>query len=364
MSEFVNRESSNLNKKKLEVVKNSVVRDEAGELVSFIVKEYREDNEPSVEGTALNSENLNRIVKDMINNVVSVLPLSDDTIVAIDKMYLNVPTTAAEDFELPLIGELGSYIEWTSSNTSTIEISDSTAIVTRELVDKIVTLTATTSKGAETEEKIFSVTVPKRATADLEIATYDSEHIIVPEYVTGSFTLPSIGSKGSTVIWTAAITDGASLSGNIVTVNRGTYNSGIILSGKFQYGSSSVSKRFDVTVIGTDCFAPKNLSSSITQSIGILKSIDVTITTQTLEGLYVIVENDNDDKIEFQITGNDSNSVKLTICETEDLNALRGSGSYSYGYKVKVYLNSNHSLLLGTIDGEFKYYLTSTTPED
>lgn len=90
----------------------------------------------------------------------------------------------------------------------------------------------------------------------------------------------------------------------------------------------------------------------------------MTITTQTLEGLYVIVENDNDDKIEFQITGNDSNSVKLTICETEDLNALRGSGSYSYGYKVKVYLNSNHSLLLGTIDGEFKYYLTSTTPED
>lgn len=364
MNEFKNRESSTLNYKILDV--KSVNRDESGEITSMEVEVIRNDEKGlTQEGTPLDAENLNNIVKGMINDVVSLLPLTDETIINIDKMYLKIPTEATESFNLPLVGEYGSAIEWNSNNSEIVEINGSTAIVAQDIYTKSCTLTATITKGSAHLEKEFSVTVPYREMTDMERVVYDSNNTFISEYVTSSFPLPTTGLKGSTIEWIAGISDGVSLtSDNRIEFTRPTYNTGVILSGTFKYGAASINRRFDVTIIGTDCYTPKSLSTSITQIDGSLQNHQAKISTSNLEGLYVEIENDDKSYITVEVLNNDTNEVTLVVGETTYLNSISGSGTYNFDYKVNVYLNSDHSLLLGTINGVVTYYATSNTPED
>ena len=363
MSEFVNRSVQYPNRKKI-IVEN-IVYNKNGDIEEIIADVERNEGLIYEEGTELSAENLNEIVKKIVNNALSLLSLSDESIVAIDKNNLIIPTSVIDNFELPLNGDLGSTIEWNSSNQELIKISSSTAIVTRLLTTQKCILTATITKGNVSKNKTFEITVPYRVMTDMEKVEYDSTHIIIPEYVTSSFYLPTSGQKGSTIKWIAGVTEGVSLTAdNKIEFSRSTYNTGVILIATFKYGSASLDKRYDVTIIGTDCFSPKNLNTSIVQSKGNLQAKSLLLTTTNLDGLYVVVENDATDFIDIKIENNDTKEITLKIIEKEELNELSGAGSYNYEYQVKVYLNSNHSLLLGTINGVVNYYISSTTPED
>ncbi|MDH5718544.1 MAG: DUF4215 domain-containing protein [Spirochaetia bacterium] len=65
------------------------------------------------------------------------------------------------NFTLPTTGESGTVINWSSNNTSVISYSNGTATVTRPTEgDSVnVTLTASITKGGETLQKVFTVTV-------------------------------------------------------------------------------------------------------------------------------------------------------------------------------------------------------------
>lgn len=70
MSKFENRESSTLNYKILDV--KSVERDESGEIISMEVEVIRNDTpKEGKEGTPLNAESLNEIIKQMIKDEIS-----------------------------------------------------------------------------------------------------------------------------------------------------------------------------------------------------------------------------------------------------------------------------------------------------
>ena len=70
MSKFENRESSTLNYKILDV--KSVERDESGEIISMEVEVIRNDTpKEGKEGTPLNAESLNAIIKQMIKDEIS-----------------------------------------------------------------------------------------------------------------------------------------------------------------------------------------------------------------------------------------------------------------------------------------------------
>ena len=70
MNEFKDRVSSTLNHKILDV--KSVERDESGEIISMEVEVIRNDGEGlTQEGTPLNADNLNNIVKGMIKDDIS-----------------------------------------------------------------------------------------------------------------------------------------------------------------------------------------------------------------------------------------------------------------------------------------------------
>lgn len=364
MNEFKDRVSSTLNHKILDV--KSVERDESGEIISMEVEVIRNDGEGlTQEGTQLNADNLNNIVKGMIKDVISTLPLTDETIVNIDKKYLKIPTIVIENFDLPLLGDYGSTIEWLSSDTNIIKINNSVAEVTRDLKTKTCTLTAKIRKDTFEGTKSFIITVPYREMTDLEIAEYDSNNTQINEHIISSYTLPTSGERGSTIEWLVNCPyDVTFTNGNIIEFTRPTSNASITLSGTFKYGSASVNKIFDIVIIGTDCYTPKSLSTTMTQVDGELQINNLKISTSNLEGLYIEIENNAESYLTIQKENNGTNEVTLVIGETDNSNSLNGSGTYKFNYKVFVYLSNDHDLLLGTIDGEVTYHATSSIPED
>lgn len=76
---------------------------------------------------------------------------------------LSVPETASNNFTLVTSGAGGATISWTSSNPEVIAIDGGTAVVTASLTEDLkATLTATVTKGSESGQKTFEVSVPKR----------------------------------------------------------------------------------------------------------------------------------------------------------------------------------------------------------
>lgn len=68
-------------------------------------------------------------------------------------------TSTGVSFKLPLVGENGATISWTSSNTDVITINGENAVVTAPAADTPVTLTATIKIGDAQDTKEFPVTV-------------------------------------------------------------------------------------------------------------------------------------------------------------------------------------------------------------
>lgn len=68
-------------------------------------------------------------------------------------------TSTGVSFKLPLVGENGATISWTSSNTDVIAINGEDAVVTAPAADTLVKLTATIKIGEAQDTKEFDVTI-------------------------------------------------------------------------------------------------------------------------------------------------------------------------------------------------------------
>ncbi len=75
-----------------------------------------------------------------------------------EALTLDVTSTGVS-FKLPLVGENGATISWTSSNTDVITIKGENAVVTAPAADTPVTLTATIKIGYAQDTKEFPVTI-------------------------------------------------------------------------------------------------------------------------------------------------------------------------------------------------------------
>lgn len=84
----------------------------------------------------------------------------DKGAVIADTDAIKLPSYVFESFTIPTAGANGSTIEWASDNAA-ITVSGGTAAVTPVDADTEVTLTATISKGVETDTKAFKVKVLK-----------------------------------------------------------------------------------------------------------------------------------------------------------------------------------------------------------
>ena len=163
---------------------------------------------------------------------------------------------------LPTSGEYGTSISWTSSNPSVLS---TTGIVSRVTSNIPVTLTATVSKGSESQQVIFNLTVLAEPANAYE-AIQQAKLILTWDAIKGANTLqnsveknlvlPTTGINGTTISWHSS---NPQISDNgVVTVD--TKITGI-LTGNFTAtitkGSTSDTADFPLTVKITDNIKPQ-----------------------------------------------------------------------------------------------------------
>ncbi|HBN85270.1 MAG TPA: hypothetical protein DDZ89_15670, partial [Clostridiales bacterium] len=159
---------------------------------------------------------------------------------------------------LPTLGANGSTISWTSNNTTVLNTDGTVARPAYAAGNDVVSLTATISKGVETTDIVFTVTVIKQAQTDAEAVSADAtlltDNVILNgnsalNNVTGNLSLPTLGANGSTISWASNNTTVLNADG---TVTRPTYTAGnivVTLTATVSKGTETTDVVFTVTVI-------------------------------------------------------------------------------------------------------------------
>ena len=127
---------------------------------------------------------------------------SDTDKVAEAKAALTLDVTSTGvSFKLPLVGENGATISWTSSNTDVITINGEDAVVTAPAAETTVKLTATITVGEAQDTKEFDVTVT----------------VTIPEFDV-TITQPAAGGTVEVKNGTEAIASGKFQQGTVLTI--------------------------------------------------------------------------------------------------------------------------------------------------
>lgn len=156
------------------------------------------------------------------------------------------------DYNLPCIGQYGSTISWTSSNTDVVAEDGTVTPSTLEQGNRTVTLTATLSKGSATRvTKSFCITV-KAPDFIVVQADYDrlTESIILNgndslDNIISNMNLPTSGQYGSVIQWESSNTAAVNRDG---TVTKNDVDETVTLTAHISAYSVTMDKTFDVTV--------------------------------------------------------------------------------------------------------------------
>jgi hypothetical protein len=128
-------------------------------------------------------------------------------------------------------GEYGSVISWVSDNSSTIE-TDGTVVRPNFIdgVDRVVKMTATTTKGVEIDTREFTITVIRKPPTNTEVVADTIANTTFISYavgdtinkVTQNVTLTKKGTYGSTITWASNKTEYISINGGVTRTVFGT----------------------------------------------------------------------------------------------------------------------------------------------
>ena len=243
MSEFVNRVSSDLNKRTLKVL--DVTRDEeTGEIKSMEVEVSRCDT-PTVVGTPLDADVFNQIVRDIIKEEMPLIDAQAKLIAVKDG--LSIPqTVTSTTVNMPSYVN-GVVITWTTSNPNVISPN---GYVYRKHSDEPVTLTANLSYSGYTISKIFSVVVP--AIENSERVNLDKNLLSINTTVDSNFSLPGVGSNGSQITWSSSNTEAIEVIGLIAYVTTRNLEQTTVLTATLTYAEATATKTFTVTVLANE----------------------------------------------------------------------------------------------------------------
>ncbi len=172
----------------------------------------------------------------------------------------------SDNLNLPIVGQNGSSIEWSSSDDVLIEINEEIGTIHKPSYSegyKTVELTAVLTMGTERAEKLFQIELePLDATPD-EQAVNDDDDWLVGETVIhygiyyndirANINLPTIGEVGgSSITWSSSDERWIEIDG---TVNRPPFsfalgNVEVILTATISKGAVSKEKTFTLEVVG------------------------------------------------------------------------------------------------------------------
>ncbi|VXB56048.1 Beta-xylosidase [Aeromicrobium sp. 9AM] len=182
--------------------------------------------------------------------VTSLAP-TDADIVASDKAVLSLGDLSGvtSDLTLPAIGQRGSAVAWSSSNTAVI--ADNGTVTRPAATDDpaSVTLTATLTRGSASDTKTFQATVLP-AEGDQQKADADAAAINIPDIddIRGNITLPTSGSHGTAIAWES---DNASVIDTTGVVHRpanGSSAATVHLTATVTVGSASATRQITAKV--------------------------------------------------------------------------------------------------------------------
>ncbi|MBD0404536.1 immunoglobulin-like domain-containing protein, partial [Flammeovirga sp. EKP202] len=155
-------------------------------------------------------------------------------------------------FSLPSTDALGyeTNIAW-ASNHEAISIEEGQAVVTQQIADQAVTLTATIAKGDYSEMVEFPLTVALRsfledALETIEVTYAEDE---TSSDVISNVTLPTTTEYGGTITWESSNETVISTSGVVV---RAKQNETITLTATLDLLGETDTKMFDLTVIAAE----------------------------------------------------------------------------------------------------------------
>ena len=215
--------------------------------------------------TATITNSSGSLYKDITLTVLKMEPTDDESITAalsaltvsdITFSGTETSTTVKNNFTLPLTGSNGTTISWTSANSS-VDISGSTATVTRTSGDVTGNITATISKGTGTPQtKDFSIKV----LADADIADVDADKASLTDAtIKGSNTdlgnvkvnlyLPSAGASGTAITWSSGTPGVIADDGAVTRPASGASDETVTLTATITKGSATTTKQFTITVL-------------------------------------------------------------------------------------------------------------------
>ncbi|MCF7944248.1 MAG: InlB B-repeat-containing protein [Spirochaetia bacterium] len=267
------------------------------------------------QGTASESRSFNLTVK--------ALSQSDGEAVAVNTENLQIgyaqgdtANQVTQDITLSTNGSSETVISWYSNTPSTISSTGHVIRPTHPTGNIQVVLTATITKGSESDTKEFAVTVKALAQSDAEAVEEDKGNLSIgysgsdnASNVTGNLTLLTTGSNGTSIIWVSSDTSVVDIDG---IINRPTYIEGdvsVSLTATIKKGSESETKEFSIMV--------EALAQNDAESVGEDKSALV----------LSFADGDNENKVTKNLTLPYSGSNDTTITWNSDTpSTLSNSG--------------------------------------
>ncbi len=175
---------------------------------------------------------------------------ADTTALAITYGGTDTISSVTQNVTLPTTGSNGTTISWASGTTATIS---NAGLVTRQGSNEDVVLTATITKNAENNTKVFTLTVIQAAATDADAVLEDKAALVITyggsdtsTSVTENLTLVTAGSNGTTISWASSASGTVATDG---TVNRPAgADESVTLTATIAKGTESDTKVFTVNV--------------------------------------------------------------------------------------------------------------------
>lgn len=242
-----------------------------------------------------------------------------------DTKALTIDGNVSDNFTLPIEGENGSQITWTSNNPA-LTIDGANADVSAIEEETTVTLTAVITKGEYERTKEFEVTiVPINAEADVEA---DLNALFVPSAVQESFELAVEGTHGSSISWASSNTDVIAVQDNQAVVSEVAEETTVTLTATVSKKNKTAEKSFDVKVlpIGGDTSEADAAADNAAISLPETVSNDFTLPIKGAKGSDISWQSDS---ALITIDGETAHVTVTSSKKTVTLTATVKNGNYT-----------------------------------
>ncbi len=279
---------------------------------------------------------------------------NDFQAVAADKEWLEITYSSGDNSSsvtgnviLPSAGPCGTNISWASNGSSIVSTAGAVTRPSFSSGDALVTLTATISKGSESDTKDFILTIIKAPQTDAEAVAADKAVLDIiyasgdsALSVTGNLTLVATGPCETTITWSSDDTDVIADNGTVTRPAYSSEDAPVIMTATISKGIESDTKDFDLTVIKapqTDAeavaadkavlaitYAPGDSASHVTQNLTLLSTGPCGTTNTWESGNTDVIANDGT----VTRPENGSGDAEVTMTATISKNAANDTKDF------------------------------------